>query len=317
MTSQVTHTLTHSREIAAPAEAVYSLVADVTRWPVIFGPTVYVDLLEHSDTTERFHIWATVNGSVRDWVSRRSFDPQAMLVEFAQERSAAPITSMGGSWRFSGLPGGRTKVVLDHHFTVAGDDAAQASIITAVNNNSEKELAALGLVAECGYLPGEIIQVFEDTVQLPGNAADIYTFVERSDLWPKRLPHVGRVDLVETADGVQDMEMDTVTSDGSSHTTRSVRLCFSPNKIVYKQQLPPALLLGHSGVWEFTDGPDGAVAISRHMVAINPAAIAPVLGAGQGIGDAQQYLRNALGANSKATLAHAGYWAESLAENLS
>lgn len=316
MTSPATHTLTHTLEMTAPVESVYSLVADVTRWPVIFGPTVYVDLLEHDQQAERFHIWATVNGVVRDWVSRRTFDPEAKRVEFAQERSAAPIASMGGSWSFAQRPGGRTEVVLDHHFTVDGDDAAQQSIVEAVNANSEKELAALKLVAECGYAPAEIIQVFEDTVHLSGRASDIYTFVERSDLWPQRLPHVGRVNLVETAGGVQDMEMDTVTGDGSSHTTRSVRLCFSPSKIVYKQQLPPALLLGHSGVWEFTDGPEGAVARSQHMVAINPAAIATVLGEGQGIADAQQYLRNALGANSRSTLTHAGYWAESLAENL-
>jgi aromatase len=137
--------------------------------------------------------------------------------------------------------------------------------------------------------------------------------VNRADLWPDRLPHVERVELTEGPPGVQDMTMDTVTSEGTRHTTRSIRLCFPTERIVYKQLVPPALLLGHSGSWRFgpaarpdgSGGADGAVVTSRHMVAIDPTRVEPILGAGSTLGDARAYLRDALGANSRATLAHA------------
>jgi aromatase len=100
--------------------------------------------------------------------------------------------------------------------------------------------------------------------------------------------------------------MDTVTPDGHTHTTKSIRLCFPDERIVYKQLLPPALLLGHSGAWSFAPGPgDDTVVTSRHVVAINPAAIPDVLGPGRTLDDARRYAHEALSANSRTTLSHA------------
>jgi hypothetical protein len=107
------------------------------------------------------------------------------------------------------------------------------------------------------------------------------------------------------------MEMDTVTADGSAHTTRSIRVCLPYESIVYKQLVPPALLLGHSGAWTFEDTADGAVVTAEHTVAIDPAAVAGVLGEGATIARAREFLRSALGANSRTTLAHAGAFAAS------
>ncbi|GAA2879355.1 actinorhodin polyketide synthase bifunctional cyclase/dehydratase [Actinoplanes cyaneus] len=306
MTGRVTrHTLT----VAAPADTLYALVADVTRWPVIFEPTVHVRLLEHDGHSERFQIWATTNGEVKTWTSRRTLDPRARTITFAQERSQAPIGSMGGAWHFREVPGG-TEIVLDHDFTAVGDDPAALDWITrAVDHNSPVELAALGRVAQGGHPIDDLVFTFEDLVRLPGAAADAYEFVNRSDLWPDRLPHVSRVTLREEPPGVQDMEMDTVTADGSAHTTRSIRLCFPAEQIVYKQLVPPALLTGHSGSWEFHTGVEGTVVIARHTVAINPATITTVLGPSATVADARRFLRDALGANSRATLTHAGAYA--------
>ncbi|MDQ3760609.1 MAG: aromatase/cyclase [Actinomycetota bacterium] len=308
-----THTMEHARVMHAPAEVLYELVADVTRWPVIFGPSLHVRHLQRSRVHERFELWALVGGQVKNWTSRRRLDASGLCITFEQEHSQAPVVSMGGTWSFRALPGGRTHVVLEHHFSADGQRAVDW-IASAVDRNSEEELAALGRVAELDAPVPEIIDTFDDTVRIAGSAADAYTFINRAEEWPDRLPHVRRVLLREEQPGVQHMEMDTVTADGSAHTTKSVRICHPYEQIVYKQLVPPAMLLGHSGAWHFADmsgDPNSAVVTARHTVAINPAAVRQVLGADSTLADARRYLREALGNNGRATLAHAGRYAES------
>jgi aromatase len=314
------HTTVHSRVVSAPADVAYDLVADVSRWPVIFEPSVHVQHLERGARSERFRLWASVNREVKTWTSRRELDPGQLRIGFRQERTQPPFAAMGGEWVFRPVSKGRTEVTLTHRFSAVDDDAL-ASLSAAVDHNSEKELAALGRFAQFEHPVADLVCSFSDTVRLSGSAADAYRFVDRSDEWPQRLPHVRRVELrrqpaaaadLEALDAgmpefeIQDMEMDTVTGDGSAHTTRSIRLCFPARHIVYKQLVPPALLFGHSGTWTFTEGPDGAVATATHTVAINPAAVREVLGSGSTVADARAYLRAALGANSRATLLHAG-----------
>lgn len=315
MSSSPQQTMVHSRVIPAPVQTVYDLVADVRRWPVIFEPSLHVHHLEVGEHSERFQLWALVNGGVRTWTSRRTLDSRQRRIEFTQERTQPPFAAMSGEWAFRALSGNRSAVVLTHRFTAVDGESLDA-VITAVDRNSEKELDALSRLAQLDHPVTDLVFSFEDTVELQGAASDAYWFVHRSDEWPQRLPHVSRVVLREDSAGVQDagvqdMEMDTVTADGSAHTTRSIRLCFPAERIVYKQLVPPALLSGHSGEWTFAPGPDGAVATARHTVAINPAAITEVLGTNRTLDDVRDLLRAALGANSRATLAHAGAWARS------
>lgn len=310
MTIRQPHRTEHTLIANAPARALYGLVADVTRWPAVFGPSVHVELREHDEHGERFEIWAVVNGEVGSWVSRRAFDADALRITFEQERSRAPIASMGGEWLFRELSPGRTEVVLRHHFTAVGDDPETVGWITeALHRNSPEELAALGRIAESGHPVDDLVFSFTDTAELPGSAADAYDFVNHADRWAERLPHVSRVRLSEPSPGVQDLEMDTVTADGSAHTTRSVRVCRNQEWIAYKQRVAPRLLLGHSGRWNFADGPEGARVTATHTVSVDPEAITEVLGAGSTLADARAYLRDALGRNSLATLTHAGEYA--------
>ena len=297
----------HTAVAAAPPAALYALVADVTRWPAVFGPSVHVQILERGPGWERFEIWAVVNGEVGSWVSRRTLDPENLRITFDQERSRAPIGSMGGEWTFRELPDGRTEIVLLHHFSAVDDAPATVRWITeALDRNSPEELAALVRIAEFGHPVEDVVFSFTDTVELPGAPADLYEFINRADRWADLLPHVSRVRLGEPTPGVQDLEMDTVTSDGSAHTTRSVRICREPEWIAYKQRVAPRLLLGHSGLWSFFEGPEGATVTARHTVAIDADAVAEVLGEGSTLADARAYLRDALGRNSLATLSHAG-----------
>jgi aromatase len=303
------HAVTHDITVDAPAAAVFGLIADATAWPRVFGPTVHVERLWARGTQERLQLWATANSAARTWTSIRTLDPAARRIEFRQERSPAPIAAMGGCWRFEPLPDGRTRVLLDHDFAVIDDDPAGLRwISTAVDSNSTAELSALKAHAEGGSPALE--DTFEDTVQIAGAAQDVYDFICRADLWPQRLPHVARLDLTEEQAGLQVMEMETRTADGSTHATTSVRVCFPPDRIVYKQVVVPRLMTVHLGEWSVTPGAGRVAVSSRHTIRINPDTVQSVLGAGATIADARRFVRDALSRNSRATLEHAKSYAE-------
>lgn len=315
------YTTEHTLTVDAPPQALYGLVADVSCWPAVFGPCVHVHHLERGEHTERFELWARVGGSVSRWTSRRELDPRELRIAFAQEVSQEPIASMRGEWRFVERPGGRTKLVLLHTFTAVDEDAeAVRWIAEALDHNSTAELAALGAVAASGYPVGEVVFSFTDTLCIPGPADAAYAFVHRADRWATELPHVARVELNETPDGVQDLRMETVTTDRAAHSTASTRVCREGAWIAYKQRVMPKLLLGHSGLWTFTDETSsaahqagaarrGSVATATHTLRLDPGAVESTLGTGRTLSDARAYLRDALGRNSMATLSHAARYA--------
>ena len=84
-------------------------------------------------------------------------------------------------------------------------------------------------------LTGPGLFTFDDIVEVDGSAMDVYDFLNEAQLWSERLPHVVRVSLKEETSGLQILEMDTRTKDGSVHTTKSVRVCRPHGTIVYKQ----------------------------------------------------------------------------------
>ncbi|MGS2590964.1 aromatase/cyclase [Streptomyces hebeiensis] len=305
MASAAVHRTEHTLTVDAPAGVLYGLVADATLWPAVFEPTVHVSHLERSPGSERFEIWAEVNGRVAHWSSRRVLDPVRRYVSFRQDHSTPPVTAMSGGWLFRELPTGETEIVLRHRFTVADDDPdAVAAVSAALDRNSARELGALGRLAAGGHGVEELVFSFTDTVELAGTAAEAYSFVDRADRWPELLPHVARVKLVEPEPGVQELEMDTVTSDGAQHTTRSLRVCRPGRWIGYKQVATPELMTGHSGLWTFADTPSGAVATATHVVVLAPDAVTKVLGGDATLADARAYVREALGRNSRTTLEH-------------
>ena len=243
-----------------------------------------------------------VGDQVCSWRTRRSLDPDQGQITFEQERTHRPVTGMAGRWEFRPLDDGGSQVELSHWFTVDGGDAERDQVAAAVDHNSTRDLAALCRLATLGSAVNELVFSFADQVRLPVSAAEAYEFIERSDRWPQVLPHVSRVELTEPQPGVQDMEMESVTVDGRVYTTRSLRLCFPGERIVYKQLVPPAMLFGHCGAWEFADTDRGSVVTARHTVAVNPAAVGEILGPGHDLADARMYLRDALSANSLQTL---------------
>jgi aromatase len=308
------HTAEHAIDVRASAEAVYDVIADVAAWPLRFAPTVHVEYLARDGREERIRIWATANGEVKTWVSRRVLDPQALRIEFRQEVSQAPVAAMGGAWTVQPVSEHACKVVLSHDFRAVPDDPDAVTWISrAVDHNSEHELAGIKTLVEQGASAAELLLSFEDAVQIEAGISDVYRFLYSAADWPELLPHVSRLDLTETVPGVQTMEMETVAADGSMHTTASVRICFPENRIVYKQTAVPRLMTLHTGEWRLTEQDGGVLAVAAHTVSVNREAIEPVLGADSTVADAHAYLRRVLGTNSTTTLRNAKEYAESRA----
>jgi ribosome-associated toxin RatA of RatAB toxin-antitoxin module len=300
----------HSIEIAAPAQVVYDLIADVSRWPLMFGPTVHVEVIEPSAVpgagTERMRIWATANGEVKTWTSRRDLDAAAHRIGFRQEVSQPPVAAMSGTWRLEPADPGTTRVALTHEFQAVGDDPdGVAWIERAIDRNSAAELTALAIAAQAAAHEPALLVSFEDTVELAVPPQRVYQFLYDAASWPALIPHVRRLDLREDTPNVQVMAMDTQTPDGSVHTTESVRVCFPDSLIVYKQTTVPALMRAHTGYWRITGDGDSTTAVAGHAVVLNPEAVVPVLGADATIADAAAFVRRALGTNSTTTLRRA------------
>ncbi|MEV7992569.1 aromatase/cyclase [Streptomyces sp. NPDC086077] len=301
----------HDITISAPAADVYRLIADVANWPRIFPPTIYVDHLERSRDEELIRIWATAGGEPKNWTSRRVLDPDALRITFRQQVSTPPVATMGGTWIIEPQDEGTSRVRLLHDYTAVDDDPASLKWIDeAVDRNSRSELAALKSNVELAAASEELTFSFEDTVEVEGSAKDAYDFVNEAGLWSERLPHVATVRLTEDSPGLQTLEMDTRAKDGSTHTTRSYRVCLEGRRIAYKQTTLPALMNLHTGYWTFTDTGTGSTASSQHTVVLRPENIEKILGPGAGVAEAREYVRSALSTNSRATLGHAKAYAE-------
>jgi ribosome-associated toxin RatA of RatAB toxin-antitoxin module len=309
--SETTHEAVHGITIAAPLRDCYQLVLDVTRWPLIFAPTVHVEHLERDAHGERFHIWALANGDVADWTSRRTFDPAASRIGFEQEHSQPPVAAMRGEWSFRPAGDGGTEATLRHWFRAVDDSPDDVTWIRRVlDRNSTAELAGLRAVAELDPPLSDVRCSFEDVVDIRGGVEDAYRFVYEADRWRRRLPHVRRVDVTEDRPGVQLMEMDTVTGDGTVHTTGSVRACLPNRLIAYKQTVLPKLLTGHCGQWRFEETGTGTRVTAAHSVLLSVPAIPEVLGRTATLADAREFAREALGGNSRTTLAYTRSFAE-------
>ncbi|MBC2906271.1 aromatase/cyclase [Streptomyces cupreus] len=305
----------HEITVEAPAAEVYRLIADVENWPLIFPPSVLVERVEHSGNEERIRIWATANGTAKNWTSRRVLDPEALRITFRQEVSAPPVAAMGGTWIAEAVSPERTRLRLLHDYRAVDDDPAGLEWIDqAVDRNSRLELASLKTNVELATGEPDLLLSFEDSVEIDGSAKDVYDFINEADQWRERLPHVASVDLREETPGLQVLRMDTLTKDGSSHTTESVRVCFPHHRIVYKQTTLPALMALHTGYWQLVEDDRGVTtATSQHTVIVNTENIHAILGEDAGVPEARVFLRNALGTNSRATLGHAKTYAEARA----
>jgi aromatase len=312
MDTPVIREVEHEITVAAPADEVYRLIAEVENWPRIFPPTIHVDRDAQEAGQERIHVWATANGSPKNWTSRRRLHPEALRIDFRQEVSTPPVAAMGGAWVIEPLSKETARVRLLHDYSALDDDAeGLAWIEQAVDTNSRSELAALRENLEFVVGSEKLTWSFEDTVLVDGAVKDVFDFVNEAGRWPERLPHVARMRFDEPAPGLQELEMDTISPNGSVHTTKSYRVSFPHDRIVYKQTTLPVLMSLHTGRWTFRRRGSAVAATSQHTVVLRPETVESVLGPGAGIVEGRAHVQEALSTNSRTTLGHAKRYAES------
>jgi ribosome-associated toxin RatA of RatAB toxin-antitoxin module len=292
----------HSVSVLADAATVYQMLADVSRWPLCFTPTIHAERASGTDEHEQINIWALANGQPRAWSSRRDLDRLGGRITFVSETPQPPVRSMQGTWLVAEVGTGKTEVRLLHDFLLTTDDAAHREWVNrAVETNSTAELGALRAAAES---PDELLVDFTDTIAIQGTPGAAYNFIYRCSEWPSRLPHVTRLALTEDSPGIQVMEMDTISAGGpptSVHTTESVRICFPDTRIVYKQTRVPRGMAGHTGEWGFTPCPGGVEVSSRHQVIIDPVAAGELL-PGAPASEVARQVQKTLSENSLSTL---------------
>jgi aromatase len=301
----------HEITIAAPATAVYELIADVRNWPRIYPPTIHVEQTASGDHDERITIWATANEGFKTWSSYRELDPEGLRVTFRQEVSSPPVAEMSGVWIIEPVAAEQSRVRLQHTFRAIDDDPAGLDWIdSAVDRNSRSELAGLRGSVERTRALADATFSFADSVLIDGSAKDVYDFINEAGEWPQRLPHVDEVVFTEETPGLQSLEMVTRAANGSRHTTQSYRVCFPHHKITYKQVTMPALMTLHTGCWTFDERDDGVLATSQHTVVLHVENITRILGTDATIADAREHVLTALSTNSRATLGLAKQFAE-------
>ncbi|WP_336159396.1 SRPBCC family protein [Amycolatopsis sp. VC5-11] len=294
--------------IDAPVSVLRDLVADAEGWVQLHQTAAHAEYLERGEHEDVVRQWSVADErTARTRVVRRRFAPDGGEISFTVEEPAGgPVT--GGGWTFDDSGRGGTTVTM-HHDLGLGTEAGNGEAVQRVRQGGEAYLATLKDAAERREELAELTVSFEDPVFVSGSVKDVYEYLYEADKWPQRIPHVTRLELEEPEPDIQFFDMDTVSADGSRHTTRSVRICLPPHLIVYKQIRTPPLLTVHTGHWKFAETPEGVLASARHTATIDPGRL-HVLGEGTTVRDARRYLRRVLSANSVGNLRLAKEFAE-------
>jgi C7-C12 aromatase (ARO/CYC) len=298
-------TVRRTATVAAPAQLVFGLVAEVQNWYQFHGPSVHAEPAGRRDGAAVFrHWWVTDDHTVRTWRARWRFDRAAGRISYEFDPPEPGAAGLRGDWTFRPQAGPATEVLVEQGPWGDGSyDASRAEL------ELWELLASVTDAAEHDEERRDLMVDFEDPLFAGGSLDDAYAYLYEADRWPERIPHVSRLVLQEDVPNIQFFDMDTGAPDGSTHTTRSVRICLPGNKIVYKQIKLPALLDGHAGHWKFTPDREGCVLAARHTATIKPSALS-VLGPGTTVLDARKYVRRVLSANSMSNLRLAKAWAE-------
>lgn len=286
------NTVQHTATVSAPARLVFDLVAGLSDWSQFHEPAVHAETIDRHDASERVrHWWVVDDDTVRTWDAGWRFDPERLIIDY---QTAPGASGPRGRWTFRAVGDTMTEVVLTHEACADGLEGLLPSVAAA---------------AELAEQRADLVVDFEDTLFSAGELDDAYAYLYEANRWPERIPHVSRLVLQEDVPNIQFFDMDTQTSDGAAHTTRSVRICRPPTKIVYKQIHLPKLLAGHTGHWRFTPTREGFIMGARHTAIIKPETLA-ILGPDTTVLDARRYLRRVLGANSMGNLRLAKAYAE-------
>nr|AKD43497.1 Aromatase [Streptomyces minoensis] len=283
--------------VEAPAKVVLDLIADPDPLHYLSPTIVYADRVTVGPAQDRVTVW-TITGTEQVWsrTQHRTLDPDGLRVTF-EDTPESTLAGVRGEWLLRAVSDDKTEIELKQDTSALTSPEA----VTRAEEARSDLLSTVAYAAANRQELSDLVVDFRDPLFAAGSAEDAYKILNEADRWPERLSHVSRIDMTEEVPGIQFFDMDTTTSDGAPHTTRSVRICFPHSKIVYKQIGLPALLAAHTGHWLFTPTREGIVIESRHVAVIKPTALS-ILGEGTTVEDARRYLRRVLSTNSMTNL---------------
>ncbi|MFF3019903.1 SRPBCC family protein [Streptomyces sp. NPDC057939] len=304
MSVERAHRMSHAVDAAAPAAVLYALVADTTQWPLFLPDSIHVERLDFDGTTDRHYQWAFVDGTPQPSLWRRTLDARRRRVEFREERSGGPVTTTGGSWSVEELAPGWSRLTWQQDVIVTAERAADAErLLASARAAGCTALNRLRTAAEGWRRLDATALSFEESVRVQGPAEPVYEFLYGVGSWPGRVPHVVRAEVTEDSPGVQRTTLVNLAGDGTAYTTESVRVCFpAAGRILFKQLRPHALLSAHTGEWSVEPDATGVTVVARHDVLLDEGAVERVLGPDADLARARRYVREELGAESRATL---------------
>lgn len=301
-------TVRQTATVAAPAQLVFGLVAEIQNWYQFHGPSVHAEPVGRQDGAKCFrHWWVIDDDTVRTWQGRWRFDRTAGRISYEFDPHEPGAAGLRGSWVFRPVSDSTTEVIVEQNPWGEGAYAPSRAEL-----DLRELVESVASAAEHDEERRDLVVDFEDPLFAAGSIDDAYAYLYEADKWPERIPHVSRLVLQEDVPNIQFFDMDTAAPDGSAHTTRSVRICLPGDKIVYKQIKLPALLEGHSGHWKFTPTREGFVLAARHTATIKHSALS-ILGPRTSVLDARKYVRRVLSANSMSNLRLAKAYAEARA----
>ncbi|RKS96996.1 aromatase [Streptomyces sp. 3211.6] len=309
MSVERVHRLSYAVDAAAPAAALYALVADTAPWPLFLPDTVHTERLDFDGTVERYSHWAGTDGRAGRSLWRRALDAGRRRVDFREERPAGPVTGAAGSWRVEELAPGWSRLLLEQDLTVA-DGPGTERVLAEAGARGRAAADGLRAVAERWRRLEGLLLSFEESVRIQGPAEPVHAFLYETGSWPGRVAHVAQAEVVEDRPGVQRVRLVSLAEDGSSYPVEEVRVCFpAAGRIVFKRPRPHPLLAAHAGEWSVEPDPGGVNLVCRNDVLLDERAVEQVLGPGADLGRARRYVRELLGKESRAVLGPAGEYA--------
>ncbi|MEU8792981.1 SRPBCC family protein [Streptomyces sp. NPDC048643] len=275
MSGERVRRLRHSAAVAAPAEAVYALLADAVRRPLYSPGVLHVERMDADGGRERLRVWEQAGGRVDCSLWARVAHPGERRIEFWRLRGEAPIASMAGQWTVSEAASGHGCVVsVVHEFTVTGGahGAEVDRAALAVEDNARSALWSVRRIAERESSAGPLQRVltFRESLRVEGPGEVVYDFLYRAADWAGRVPQVRHVEVSEVSPGIQAVGYRVRLPDGTVRATSSLRLCFPhAGRIVYKQTTPWAPVAAHTGEWSVLPDEHGVRVIAEHTVLLD------------------------------------------------
>lgn len=293
----------HEIKVAAPAQQVYRLLADLDNWPWMFRPFVHVELLGTEGDFERVGMWTTTGDEVGHWIALRRLDEARLRIDFRPQTPEAPLATMERTWVVEPLSERECTVRLLHRYTLIEDDpAAREATDRVIDTIAGAETDAVRTAAELANEAPELLVTVTDTVGIEAPADDVYRTLYDVRAWPGILTHVARAKTLQDAEGLQLVEIDTMEADGGLLAMRTARVGRPAHTIAYKQLVLPPIGSSHHVRWHIAPTPKGARVTSEQTVVIDRDGVERMLGQGNSTAEATSFVRRELSAKARLLL---------------